>query len=255
MILRRLIEHIEAQNWFAVGIDFVIVVAGVFMGIQVSNWNNDRVERLQEQEMLVRLHEDFTASTKGQARDVRFLEQQFSDQAVILESLRACEVTPENAVAFQRGVVTLGYINPPRFFRRTIDEMAAAGKTGIIRSDTIKDRLADIVEMVEWRGNGIDNTARITEHYRFIVEEQVHYDFTATYADPFLGEFFGVVFDVEILCKNPSNVSAVSAISQMTRERENAYRPILDKYQAFLPLLEQELRERWQLTIRGEAAP
>jgi len=28
MILRRVIEHVKAQNWFAVALDFVIVVVG-----------------------------------------------------------------------------------------------------------------------------------------------------------------------------------------------------------------------------------
>ncbi len=45
MILRRLTEHVKAQNWVAVGIDFAIVVIGVFVGIQVANWNEARVER------------------------------------------------------------------------------------------------------------------------------------------------------------------------------------------------------------------
>ena len=43
MLLRRITEHVRAQNWFAVGIDFVIVVVGVFIGIQVSNWNDKRL--------------------------------------------------------------------------------------------------------------------------------------------------------------------------------------------------------------------
>ena len=42
MILRRIIEHVNAQHWTAIVIDFVIVVVGVFIGIQVSNWNEDR---------------------------------------------------------------------------------------------------------------------------------------------------------------------------------------------------------------------
>lgn len=39
MLLRRITEHTKDQNWFAIGIDFAIVVVGVFIGIQVSNWN------------------------------------------------------------------------------------------------------------------------------------------------------------------------------------------------------------------------
>ena len=45
MLLRRVTKHIKEQNWFAVGIDFVIVVIGVFIGIQVANWNDVRQQR------------------------------------------------------------------------------------------------------------------------------------------------------------------------------------------------------------------
>ena len=30
MILRRVMKHVRDQNWFAVGVDFLIVVNGVF---------------------------------------------------------------------------------------------------------------------------------------------------------------------------------------------------------------------------------
>lgn len=45
MLLRRVIEHVKAQNWTAVALDFVIVVVGVFIGIQVANWNEARAEK------------------------------------------------------------------------------------------------------------------------------------------------------------------------------------------------------------------
>ncbi|MEM7492731.1 MAG: hypothetical protein AAF296_05075 [Pseudomonadota bacterium] len=45
MIFRRIKAHIEKENWFAVGIDFFIVVIGVFIGLQVANWNETRAER------------------------------------------------------------------------------------------------------------------------------------------------------------------------------------------------------------------
>ena len=41
MLLRRVTEHVKSQNWFAVWLDFVIVVVGVFLGIQIGNWNED----------------------------------------------------------------------------------------------------------------------------------------------------------------------------------------------------------------------
>ena len=58
MILRRITEHVKAQNWFAVGIDFFIVVVGVFIGIQVANWNAARKDRAEEAIFLEALYQD-----------------------------------------------------------------------------------------------------------------------------------------------------------------------------------------------------
>jgi hypothetical protein len=41
--LRRVTGHVQKQDWFAVGVDFAIVVVGVFVGIQVSNWIDEVV--------------------------------------------------------------------------------------------------------------------------------------------------------------------------------------------------------------------
>jgi len=41
----RIFEHLRQQNWTAIGIELVIVVLGVFIGIQVSNWNEARIEQ------------------------------------------------------------------------------------------------------------------------------------------------------------------------------------------------------------------
>ena len=45
MVIRRIRDHATAHNWFAVGIDVVIVVVGVFLGLQANNWNATRIER------------------------------------------------------------------------------------------------------------------------------------------------------------------------------------------------------------------
>ncbi|WP_341197192.1 hypothetical protein [Hyphomonas chukchiensis] len=43
MILRRLTDAFRKQDWFTVLIETLIVVFGVFLGIQLGNWNDDRV--------------------------------------------------------------------------------------------------------------------------------------------------------------------------------------------------------------------
>jgi len=55
MILRRLTENLRAQNWTAITIEFAIVVIGVFVGTQVSNWNQERLEKVATSKMLDQL--------------------------------------------------------------------------------------------------------------------------------------------------------------------------------------------------------
>ncbi|MEJ2258263.1 MAG: hypothetical protein P8X98_14975 [Woeseiaceae bacterium] len=58
MLLRKITMHVREQNWTAVLIDFVIVVVGVFVGLQVQDWNEFRKDRNEEQQLLVRLLEE-----------------------------------------------------------------------------------------------------------------------------------------------------------------------------------------------------
>ncbi|MFK8054220.1 MAG: DUF6090 family protein [Woeseiaceae bacterium] len=58
MLLRRITKHAQDQNWFAIGIEVCIVVIGVFIGIQVANWNEDRANAAKEMIILAAILED-----------------------------------------------------------------------------------------------------------------------------------------------------------------------------------------------------
>jgi hypothetical protein len=58
MILRRLSQSLKEQNWTAIAIEFVLLVLGVFLGIQVSNWNAERETREKAAVFTARLKDD-----------------------------------------------------------------------------------------------------------------------------------------------------------------------------------------------------
>lgn len=74
-MLRRLVQRLRQQDWTAVTIELALVVAGVFLGIQVANWNDQRKERARE-----------AAYLAGIAQDVR------SDAADLDEIIRVSAV-------------------------------------------------------------------------------------------------------------------------------------------------------------------
>ena len=62
MILRRFMEHVKTQNWLAVGLDVLVVIFGVYIGIYLGEVANERATRNDVQEALeivrVQLQED-----------------------------------------------------------------------------------------------------------------------------------------------------------------------------------------------------
>jgi len=58
MILRRLTTAFRKQDWFTVAVETLIVVFGVFIGLQVNNWNEARAVRAQEHSKLLLLSDE-----------------------------------------------------------------------------------------------------------------------------------------------------------------------------------------------------
>lgn len=79
MLLRRVIAHLRRQEWTAVAIDFLIVVFGVFIGLQVQEFSSARADRQSETEILSAI-----------ADDIRLERQELADgMAAALLSIRA----------------------------------------------------------------------------------------------------------------------------------------------------------------------
>ncbi|MDH3362123.1 MAG: hypothetical protein OEM50_01590 [Gammaproteobacteria bacterium] len=73
MILSRLAEAARTQNWFTVVVEIIVVVVGIFIGLQADDWNQRRLDRNDEQVFLNRLHEELldAISVRAFLRDRR----------------------------------------------------------------------------------------------------------------------------------------------------------------------------------------
>lgn len=58
MFLRRITEHIKAQNWLAVSLDFLIVVVGILIAFQVNAWSERQADKQALNVALQRLHDE-----------------------------------------------------------------------------------------------------------------------------------------------------------------------------------------------------
>ncbi|PHS22519.1 MAG: hypothetical protein COA84_12620 [Robiginitomaculum sp.] len=79
MILRRVIKHFRHQEWTAIFLDFVIVVVGVIVGLQVSNWNDVRIAKLRMAQQLAVVAEEMTENGDRLQHYIEFLDGIITD--------------------------------------------------------------------------------------------------------------------------------------------------------------------------------
>ena len=146
MLFRRFRQHISDHDWFAVTIDFFIVVVGIFAAMQADNWNEARKNRIQEREYLVRLYEDAVSTVETNETRRQFLIEHAQLASVVLDSLETCTLLPEHRDDFATGLYQLGKLHHPYMASGTLAELRSTGNLGILRSVELRRELDKAIE-------------------------------------------------------------------------------------------------------------
>ncbi|MCK5746761.1 MAG: hypothetical protein KAH44_11125 [Oricola sp.] len=107
MILRRVIEHVKDQNWTAVALDFVIVVVGVFIGVQLGNWNASRAGHARYAEARQQLVSETETNLQLVRTYVGLYDTRLGEIRAAISILRRCETGPDALKIVERGLDNL----------------------------------------------------------------------------------------------------------------------------------------------------
>ncbi len=149
MLLRRVIEHVKTQNWTAVALDFVIVVVGVFIGIQVSNWNDVRTERNSEASFLASLEQDMTESIAEVDDVVRQLRTHDAARQKLFDySLgnRQGVEPSELPKLIHAGMWSFASVE---LRVTTFDTLRSSGQLGVLADDALVTALQDLAALID----------------------------------------------------------------------------------------------------------
>lgn len=89
MILRRLVDALRRQDWATVLIEFLIVVIGIFVGLQVNNWNEARVFANQERAYLQQLRDELADNQRALRYQIEFTDAVIDGGRRALERLES----------------------------------------------------------------------------------------------------------------------------------------------------------------------
>lgn len=139
MLLRRITKHVTEQNWFAVCIDFLIVVVGVFIGIQVANWNETQQDQKEQYVILELLELDLQSDIKLIETTTEFQNLIKADYLFCLDVLARKIDVPK--AEFDEKFATI--LSLPTFTqkRTSFENLASSGKLELIENQALLNQL------------------------------------------------------------------------------------------------------------------
>ena len=141
MLLRRITQHVKEQNWFAVLLDFVIVVVGILIALQITNWNDANKRQNEEKDLLLRLHAEASELLATQTRErdsvIPRLEILSSATSILFACDHSRDLTPQECLA-----VGGSHANQqPTDEMPTLDEIISSGRFELISNHDVRSHL------------------------------------------------------------------------------------------------------------------
>jgi hypothetical protein len=170
MVIRRIREHVADHNWFAVAIDLGIVVLGVLIATQVSNWNEARLESRQGQSYRARLADELDFNTRQhRAQEAYYINVRNHGMAA-LGALRSGQIA--DPPQFLINAYQLTQIDPAPAKSYIYNEMVSAGHVSRIGNERVQEAASDYYVQV----SANDRQNQVTTPYRDIVRAIVPFE-------------------------------------------------------------------------------
>jgi hypothetical protein len=135
---------VHEQNWFAVGLEILIVVLGVVIGFQVTAWGQARADRAKEQVYLRQLAEDLRETERLATDADQFMVPRQREASLIQRAFYTAERPPPDSLATWLG--GYGGLRHARPVVGTAEALVATGDLSLIRDDSLRSTITGYLE-------------------------------------------------------------------------------------------------------------
>jgi hypothetical protein len=147
MATTRLLQRLREHDWLAAAIEFVIVVVGILLALQVGNWNQDRVDRERGARLAVRLEAELGSDIAAMDEAIAFWKKvgAFGEDAMAHSETGA-------RVDGDAWKTVIAYYQASQLFPFELEdttflEMRDTGGLALIADESLRKRIADYYRM------------------------------------------------------------------------------------------------------------
>ena len=148
MLLRRISAHVRAENWFAVGVDLLVVVVGLFIGLQVDTWWEEQKEAQIEVVYLQEIREDFEANQANLQSETRKLEN-IIRAMIVLHEQSVLDAPSLSAVELNENFSEINDMPTFVVTNRAYINLTGSGDLKLIQNRKLKNAMANYYAAAE----------------------------------------------------------------------------------------------------------
>ncbi|NHK28182.1 hypothetical protein FF098_009730 [Parvularcula flava] len=242
MILRRFMIHVSEQNWTAVVLDFAIVVFGVYIGLQLGNWNDAREERERETAILQRLHVDFEQLELLDTYAAASAEQGFRSADLLIGAVEDGTLTQYEDEQLYPAVQAALTVRPPNGPSSTYTEIVASGQVSLLQNSELREWLATYDKGQDAYATVHSNLYDMALREAFPIWRMAEFDDTINdEGRVVLGPVSG--FDFDRLATDPELVYAMRAARRIMGTHHSYTEHLANMSNQISLILEEELGE------------
>jgi hypothetical protein len=141
MLFRRVVARFRQQDWFAVGIELVVLIVGIVIGLQATEWSNTRRDQAEQTNYLQRLLNDNEANLVELRRAAEHEQQRAARIRSILEALKDPTAEPDPQALFV--ALCRWFVQADVHLQRsTYQEMLSSGRLLLIQNRLLREQFA-----------------------------------------------------------------------------------------------------------------
>jgi hypothetical protein len=143
MGMLKLATRLRNYDWTAAGIELAIVVVGVLVALQVSNWNQDRIDRARADRDYQRLHAELQTDGKAMEHTLEFWRRVSAYGAAAIANGESGQRIADSNWKTVLAWYQASQLMPFELEDTTFVEMRDSGDLTLITDENLRKRLAD----------------------------------------------------------------------------------------------------------------
>ena len=149
MLFQRMVQRTRNENWLALSLELLMVVAGILFAFQVDRIYEGWQDRQLEQRYLARISDDLRADTAEIASVRARTDRRLAQIQLLVRAIDDPFIVADQASEFIHAIEQVAWRSVPTITTNTYDELVSTGRMTLLQSEDLRNGLTEYYAFLE----------------------------------------------------------------------------------------------------------